>query len=452
MPYATNRDRDPTQLELEQTPWPAPPLNLFLTSGYMPGVYDLRWTDPGGLVLNSRFSIIGVNVYRSFDSEFGPFDRITEFPVGSIFWRDQTDNVLVLEERVESDYWVLRGIQTAEVFGRRFVLRTQRAPIVKAGSQNVPANSADDVQVLVDGVPATILRVDGVRGQIELDVSPYPEVGTQRLSTPVVPNDDSIVTVTYRYNRSFLKTDLGQRVFYRVTTVGVPTSIPGDQVTPEDMVETPLERAAATSNAEIEKLDWIWREAVRRNHWILDQGGERVKVFLHKHAGPTCRCIESPDHKQPINNCLLCYGTGILGGFEGPYDIVIAPDDAEKRIAQRDTGRTVEHSYDVWTGPVPLLSQRDFFVKIDGDRYSVGAVHRPSNRGMVLQQHFTVGHIDQKDIRYQVPIDNPRGFVVNQLAPVVPPQNYAAAPTDKVAIPDERELRGRTVTWENIVY
>jgi len=92
-------------------------------------------------------------------------------------------------------------------------------------------------------------------------------------------------------------------------------------------------------------------------------------------------------------------------------------------------------------------------VKINGDRYSVGAVRMPTNRGMVLQQHFMIGHIDEKDIRHQVPVDVPRGFTVNELEPVVPPQHMPPKDhTDKPNIPDEREIRGRTVTWENITY
>lgn len=452
MPYASNRDRQPTQLELEQTPWPAPPLNLFLTSGYMPGVFDLSWDDPAGLSLNSRFKLCGVNIYRSFDGEFGPFDRITELPVGSTFWRDQTNNVLALDEPVGDDQWVLRGVETAEYRGRRYAFRTLRYPIVKGGSQNLPASSASDVQVLINGVPATILRVDGDHGEIEIDTSPYPDVATQQLSKPPVPVEGSVVTVSYRYNKSFVRTDLMQRVFYRVTAVGVPVTLPLDKAQPGDLVETPLEQAVATSNAEIEKLDWAWREAVRRNRWILDQGGERVKVFLRKHVGIPCPCIQNTEYKQPINDCPLCFGTSILGGYEGPYDIVIAPDDAERRITQKDTGRTVEHTYEVWTGPLPLLSMRDFIVKIDGERYSVGPIHRPSNRGMVLQQHFPIGHIDEKDIRYTVPVDNARVLGVNRVSPPIPPLSPPAAVTDKPNIPDERELRGRTATWENIVY
>jgi hypothetical protein len=108
MPYASNRDRKPTELELVRAPWPLSPLNAFLTSGFHPGVYDLQWDDPSTLALNSRFILCGVNVYRSFDSEYGPYERVTEVPVGSTFWRDRTDTERIVDEDV-SDNFVLFG-------------------------------------------------------------------------------------------------------------------------------------------------------------------------------------------------------------------------------------------------------------------------------------------------------------------------------------------------------
>lgn len=453
MPYASDRDRNPEWAEIEQAPWPAPPMNLFLTSGYSPGLIDLTWDDPANLRLNSRFHICGINLYRSFDSEFGPYDRVTTLPVGALFWRDQTDNVLIESEVVADDHWVLRGIPTAESKQVRYVFCTQRRPIVKAGSQAVPADSIEDVVVRVDGVEARLLRVDGHNGEIEIDPMWYPEVETQSLDPAIVPGTASTVTVSYRYNRQLVPTNLAQRIFYRATTVGVPINLPLEQAQPQDLKETPLERAAFTSSYEVEKLDYIWREAVRRNQWILGQGGERVKVFIRKQAGTLCPCSgQKPQHKQGRSDCPLCYGTRFIGGYEGPYNLIIAPDDAERRIVQKEIGRALEHSYEVFAGPSPILSQRDFLVKINGDRYSIGPVRMPSNRGMVLQQHYTIGHIDEGDIRHQVPMDNPHGLVVNQLSPVIPPDPLPAAVTDKPNIPNEREIRGRTKAWENITY
>jgi len=457
MPYASQRDRVPTNLELTKTPWPAPPINLFLMGGVNPGVFDLRWDDPSILSLNGGFDLVGVNIYRSFDSEYGPFERITSLPVGSLFWRDQTDNVLVVDEDVSNSF-LMRGTgqDAAEMYAPRYVFRTTHFPIVRPGSQAIPSTLPEDVMVFVDGVRAKITSVNGYTGEVEIDPISYANVAIQKLDTPVVPGANSRVTCTYRYTRSFLRTDLMTRVFYRVTTVGVPTQIGVNVAGPGDLVETPLERAAATSSYEVEKLDWIWREAVRRNRWILSQGGERVRVFIRKSVGYPCGCAPTPQYKQAINDCPRCYGVGFVGGYDGPYDALIVPDDGERRQAQSDKGRYVDHTYEVWTGPSPLLSQRDFLVKVNGERYSIGAIRFPSNRGMVLQQHFNIGHIDEKDIRYKVPIDNPSSAA--HLGQILPPDpvlgatSTAAGITSKPNIPDERELRGRTVTWENIVY
>lgn len=450
MAYASQRDRSPHDLELENPAYPVAPLNLFLTSGYQPGVYDLCWDDPAALSGNSKFVVLGINVYRSFDSEFGPYFRLTDLPLGARFWRDRTDNVVELDEVVEDSQWILRGEYTASGDATpRYVFQALHRPIVVSGSQAFPESNVAAVRVTIDGQLARIRKVHGAIGQIELDTRQFPDVATQRMDPAPLPGPGSVVKVSYRYNRTLLRTDLGTRVFYRVTTLGIPVKADLDVSAPQDVLETPLERAALTSSREIEKLDWIWREAIRRNQWILQEGGERVLAFIRKTVGEPCPCIQNYTHKQAINDCMLCFGVGIRRGYEGPYPIVVAPDDAERRINQTARGKNVEHVMDVWTGPAPLLSQRDFIVRVNGERYSIGPVRMPTNRGMILQQHFNLGFIDEKDIRCKVPIDNLEGLTI---ASVVPPQLAGAAITSKPNIPDERELRGRTKTWENLVY
>lgn len=445
MPYATQRDRDITNLEFSRAPWPAPPLNLFLKSGFVPGVYDLVWDDPSQLARNGDFTLFGINVYRSFDSEYGPYQRVTDLPVGSSFWRDRTDVEVVVDEDVSSRF-VVEGSAGVAHDKYRYVFKTLYTPIVKSGSQGIHADAPEDVMVFVDGKPASVKRVRGFSGEVEIDPSVGADVSTQTAVMPVIPGQGSVVTCSYRRLRSLLKTDLAQRVFYRVTTVGFQTG------NPNELVETPLEYAVKTSSFEIEKLDYIWREAIHRNRWILEQGGERVKVFLRKNVGMTCPCVEDDYHKQGQNDCRICFGVGIVGGYEGPFDMLVAPDDAERRIAQKDIGRTVEHTYEVWTGPAPLLSHRDFIVKINGERYSIGAVRMPTNRGMVLQQHFNIGHLDEKDIRYRVPMDNPLRAVAGTFVPSGPEEQAQSGPTDNPRVPEERQLRGNTLAWQNTEY
>ena len=450
MPYASNRDRIVPDLELTKAAWPVAPLNLFLTSGWQPGMFDLRWDDPSILPLNSRWQIVGVNLYRSFDSEYGPFFKVTDFHIGGGYWQDRTD-IEVVTEDVTGRFKIF-DLPSGQNYAPRYVFQVEQGPIVKAGTQGIYADSPDDVQVFVGDQLARVRSVDGFAGEVEIDATNYINVGLQNLDPAVIPTLGVKVTCSYRRVRSLLRTDLMQRVFYRVTTVGLPAGCDPCCCQQSDFVETPIERAAAVSSYEIEKLDWIWREGVRRNRWILEQGGERVRLFLRKNNGFACPCIADDFHKQPTNDCMICFGTGYIGGYEGPYETIVAPDDAERRIAQKDIGRTVEHSYEVWTGPMPILSQRDFLVKLNGERYSIGAVRFPSARGMVLQQHFNIGHIDEKDIRYKVPMGDPIRFVAIQFGPQPPEQGGPTPITEKGNIPDDRELRGRTVTWENTVY
>jgi hypothetical protein len=421
-----------------------------MRSVHRPGAFDLTWDNPSNLAVNSRFQILGVNIYRSFDSEFGPFERITDYPVGSGYWRDVTDNVLVPDEDV-SNSWVTFGDEGAGLYHPRYVFRTLRHPIVKPGSQMTYANSPLDVQVFVDGTEVPVLSVIGQTGEVEIDIRRYPDPSKQNYLPTVVPTATSKVTCTYRYTKALLRTDLVQRVFWRFTTVGIPVNNSLTTVQCNDLMETPLEAATMTNSYELEKMDYMWREAVRRNRWILEQGGERVKVFLRKQVGVPCPCIPDDVHKQPINDDPLCYGTGFIGGYDGPYDIIIAPDDSEKTISQKDLGRTVTHTYETWTGPSPLLSQRDFIVKINGERYTIGGVRMPTNRGMLLQQHFNVGHFDEKDIRYRVPLDNLR-FPAVEFMPNGPEYEADNQITDKPEIPEDRQLRGRQPVWANIEY
>jgi len=433
-------DRKIGILEQDSPALPLPPLNIFVSSGFLKETFDIRWTLPGELQANSRFDLLGVNIYRSFDSEYGPYERLNTVPVGAAYWRDSTRTVLALQEDVSKNFF-FRG-PSSDGDGR-YEFRTRYNPIViypSPGSANI---TNLNVQVTVDGVPAFVESINATRGEVELRREPTFDVASQIQTNAVLPKDpNSIVLATYRYLSNQVPTTLAQRIFYRITTVAYDADS-------GQLLETRLEDAAIANNFEIEKLDYIWREAIRRQRWMLEQGGERVKLMIRRAAGPKCGCYSSL-HRQPSADCLVCYGTGIIGGYDGPYDIDISPDDAAKSIAQSARGRTVEHSYEVWALPSPLISQRDFIVKLNGDRYAVGPVRMPSNRGMQLAQFFNVSKFDESDIRYQVPVLDTSVLVAPQTRYTIPGKgNATPMVTEAASIPDEREIRGTTVSYEN---
>lgn len=423
--------------------FPNPPLNSHVQWSFSSNeeAVDIYWDDPALLPSNNNFKILGVNVYRAFDSEYGPYHRLNTNPIGATFYRDDTTAVKVEEENVSARFL------TADNEARNWTFRVQNFPIVKPGDVSVITGSIHDVEITIDGKPVKASRVVGETGEVTLSTAPIYDTATNERFDPILPQQGSEVLCTYTYRTNHVDTSMYRRVFYRVTAVGYCS---WDGL----LKETPLNWTEAMHIHEMESLDYIWEQAIRWNRWILDQGGERVKVFIHKTRGVPCSCYRLYDDPHPYNDCRVCYGTGIRGGYEGPYEVLMAPPDTERRMTQTDRGRDDELSYDVWTGPRPLLTQRDFFVKMNGERYSIGPVRMPTNRGNVLQQHFNVNLLSDKDVRQHVPVRGTEHLAFPETRTMdwddEPDEVRYPQISGTKKSPEGIQERGRTPVWENI--
>jgi hypothetical protein len=441
------KDRKTTIKERVNPTHPLPPLNLDVLYGFdsKTNAFDIYWDNPSQLCGNQEFTILGVNLYRSFDSEYGPFERLNDLPLGTTFYRDHTTNALVEEEDVSSSF-LARGKLDDE--SGRYIFRVEHYPIVKIESEAVSASHPTDVKVFIDGKEVVPYAVYGYQGQVELRVEQFYDVSTNSLVDPILPDPDSVVTCTYRYNTNVVQNELDRKVWYRCTTVGTRDGWDGE------LRESPLEWGDAKTVHHIENLDHIWREAIRRNAWILDQGGERVKVFIRKWNGVRCDLCYDDTYKRARNDCKQCFGTSIIGGYEGPFAVIMAPPDAEKRVNLGEHGFHLEQTQNVWMGPSPLMSQRDFIVKQNNVRYSIGPVKVESNRGSILQQSFDVNLISENDIRYEVPVYGTQNYVYPETRTHTwddsrTELNYPQI-TEDPTTPDSIEERGRTPTYDNI--
>ena len=84
----------------------------------------------------------------------------------------------------------------------------------------------------------------------------------------------------------------------------------------------------------------------------------------------------------------------------------------------------------------------------------VGPVNAQGSRGAIYQQHFTMSYIDTGDIRYNLEITGGENSV-----PASYDQYRETAPTEaspvinnKPGIPQERIIRGKTTSYEGIMY
>lgn len=393
--------------------FPRAPENVFVINPYMPGVYDIHWDNPALSPYNSRWTVLGVNIYRSDISDRGPYYRLNQYPLTSGVYRDQ-HGIIKIENEPITD-WVTQG----DAPGNRMYIFRTGCPIIKKDKDpyqtNLSANFADspsDVVIRIDGVVVPVESVFGYGHEVKLVDTRIMDWSTEQVIKPVLPTPTSVVTATYYSSRNFIRSGLDTKVYYRLSTVVSDTS------NLSNLLETPLDYCEPRPSFEVERLDWIWREAIRRNNWILEIGGERVKFLIRKQGGLVCSCTQDPRdarfQKSPSNRCLICYGVGFVGGYEGPFPGIVAPDDGERKITQLTQGRRLEHTYEVFTGPSPILTHRDFLVKQTNERFSIGGIRKPSNRGNILQQHFQIGYFDEQDIRYQVPLMDPNTLAFPQ--------------------------------------
>lgn len=434
-------DRKPDPSETPKAEFPFPPKNVSVNSSFLPNSYDLHWTDPSEVQPNVRFQVYGINIYRSYDAPFNRLEKLNSAPLGGNFFRANTQIKVALNENASHNFSSKGDTDPS----REWVIQSCNKPIDSSVQLGWQYDLHLVAFVTINGVPARIKYIDADRGQIYLDSSLIIDAVANKTYPAVLPyNETDKVYISYRYISDSYVTSLSARIYYHITTVGKDLST-------GKVSETPIKESLVVNNQQIEPLDYIWKEAIRRNKFILDQGGERVKVFIRRQNGPRCGCF-SPEHQQGKSDCLVCYGTGILGGYDGPFDYILSPDDGSKNLTQSNLGRTNSHSYEVWGPPFPLINMRDFMVKMNGDRYGFSSVRIPSNRGMQLQQFFSVSYLDHSDVRYKVPVMDTSKLRYPETRYIQIGSGKALPMMTNMGLePSELQFRGATVAYENIM-
>lgn len=402
-----------------------PPPNVYVTPAYTTAGFVVYWDNPYAIASNANLNIAGCHVYRSLGSPNRGFERLTAAPVQGVSYSDLPVAVLATEVPLS----VSRSVNSATVI-------VPHVPIV--GTDLAPTAAKSAVSVTVDGVEAKILQVIGDTGDVVLDLRQLWNPETRSVDVPPEITEDSEILVTYSYlsNKILTLEAVVHRtpVYYKV----VPTLADG--------TETPLDRVIEATYLNTDSLAWYWREAVRRNRWLLYQGGERVRLFLRKHMGTKCtyrteRVVEEVLQSHP-KSCPRCFGTGFLGGYYGPHHILIAPPEEEHRIDFGPQGFFDGFTQTTWTSPSPIVSQRDLIVKMNGERFLVGPVAHVTCPGGILQQEFTIQRLDPSDPLYAFPLGGTDTEEDHTLWPVL---------TNKPMEPNDQE-RGSTEVFVETTY
>jgi hypothetical protein len=334
-----------------------------------------------------------------------------------------------------------------------YTIQVRHYPIVSNSNSSEYTNLPADVEVRIDNAIALVKAVDGSLGTITLNSEKvYDEVLRQWIEPPK-PTLGSIVVVTYKYWVKALRLNLNRVPYYKVTAIL------------SDGSETRLSWCPSIT-MEADKLDYMYREAIHRNSWLLDQAGERVLLYIRKTTGARCQCYlqNMKTHKQAKIPCEDCWGTGYIGGYDGPYEMRIAPFQSEQKIMMTDRGMKFDNVEETWTTITPVISQRDFIVRRKGQIYAIGPIRTPDIRGVPTQQHFSVEHVDSTDIRYKFVQSRNLFSYETKVGLRLPFAHYTEdrIMTDGEVTENDRlrtdkskgtdNPKGRTITFENTLY
>lgn len=402
--------------------------NLVVLDSASFGSRDLHWLDQGG-------SGLGYNIYRAFDYPTN-WTKLNSTPYPGCFYRDQTTLTLTTYTVTNAD-WVSQGLDGQWCF------KIPQAPIWSGqtvkGSPRL-ANNPLDVLVTIDGVQAGVGRVDGSEGLVYLEVLNLAADGSKQVKKglPFTVNTPITQTVVVKYYMLANYVDIYlangvTRTFYTV----VPVDAQGNETYAPGAPGTEIK-----STFEVDQMDYMLAEMVRRNAWLFEQVGEPAFLMIRKHRGTRCEC--TVENGEPRSGCPSCYETGIVGGYYGPFDVLYIDPDSQATRILNEGGVRVERESQSYLGPTPYIQDGDLIVRRNGERLSIYGVTYKQPRGILVQQSFQTTLLQPGDTRYAIPVITPPTGNPTLFDPRF---DQAAIPAEPLTNP----LTDPTKIWENPV-
>jgi hypothetical protein len=150
--------------------------------------------------------------------------------------------------------------------------------------------------------------------------------------------------------------------------------------------------------------------------FMLQNGGIECYVYMRRWAsdyplGVPCKCTDTSDADADFRGrgrCSLCFGTGIVGGYYPPINILLRFNEKpSKKFDGAVYGLKVSQTYDAWTLPEPILRVGDLIVrKFDGNKYVVDEVQvSGAFRSILTRQDISMSILPETDIRRIVSLE-----------------------------------------------
>lgn len=361
--------------------------NLLIIDSGMVGSHDIWWAD-------SKDATKGYNVYRAYDYPTNWVKLNQHGPWLGHFYRDMTTLTQVTYSVQPQDF-----IEKGEV--GQWVIRLPDVPYttVHNGRVNV-SNSADDVTVITDGISRRPTSVNAFDRTVTMLIDNTLAQGGAVSDTAQANTGDVSVTdyngvqqwqVVYNKLTNYVDIYAAlNRTYYTVVPVG-----------DKGELHAPGEKGTIVKNTqEVDNIDWVYEEMVRRNEYLFETTGEPAMIMFRMWRGERCGCTFGSE--QPKTGCPICFETGFVGGYIGPYDFLfVPPDSALVRVLDEGGIKTTRDSRSYMTR-TPIIQDGDLILRANGDIMVISNVVYKMPRGIILQQDFTVQLLPPGDTRYLI--------------------------------------------------
>jgi hypothetical protein len=154
-----------------------------------------------------------------------------------------------------------------------------------------------------------------------------------------------------------------------------------------------------------ERLYWVLQETVRRVNLGFINVGENVKIYIKKKVGTKCpKCYHPIARKSTDPRCSVCWGTGIIGGYDSYIGFSYVYDSANK-LPETPYGNKLETIPRAAIANYPLLHDGDTFKRQDNTGYIIGPdVTSYKLQNYLIEQIFGISHMDPGHPVYRIDI------------------------------------------------
>lgn len=377
----------------------------------------------------------------------------TDVLSGTISLQVGVSTPVVFTTTSNSSIVLLAAAITAAAIGVTATLVAYGGPYTLSLAPTVPTDTLTVISSLVATSTVRPAMVSGIDKAIWINVDKTLPIGGAVSNFPISALA-SVTTFKVTYNQLTNFVDIYTnmvRTYYTVVPVGASGDLHAPGAAGSEIVNTQT----------IERLNYMLKEQIRRNAWLFERVGEPAFIMFRMSRGTACGCV-GDGVGEPRHGCPVCYETGWVGGYYGPFDIVYIPPDTATNTTIEEGGRKVERISKSYLGPTPIIQNGDLIIRRNGERLIVFDMNYTQPQGAIAQQEFNVKLLNPKDTRYLIPVIagnpypptlyNPLQANVNDGVPGVDPEPIF----EKTNQPDAQWENpnpevGRTTVWGAIM-